>query len=109
MLSQSHTLTSSLPKPESWPREQVFGLSCVRFFAILWTVGHQVPLSMGYFRQEYWSGLPCSPQEVIPDPGIEPVSRVSCIAGEFTTEPPGKPVNRSYPGAFGLPVPSPAS
>ena len=35
--------------------------SCVRLFVTLWTVTHQAPLSMGFSRQEYWSGLPCSP------------------------------------------------
>ena len=36
--------------------------SCVQLFATLWTVVSYVPLSMGFFRQEYWSGLPCPPQ-----------------------------------------------
>ena len=39
-----------------------------------WTVALQVPLSMGYFRQEYWSGLPFPPPGDLPNPGIEPVS-----------------------------------
>ena len=38
---------------------------------------------MGFSRQEYWSGLPFPPPGDLPDPGIEPVSRVSCIAGGF--------------------------
>ena len=42
-------------------------------FATLWTVAHQAPLSMGFSRQEYWSGLPCPPPGD-PDPGIEPAS-----------------------------------
>ena len=43
-------------------------------------------------RQEYWSGLPCPPPEDLHNPGIEPVSCISYIAGGFfTTEPPGKP------------------
>ena len=36
-----------------------------------WTVAHQAPLSMGFFRQEYWSGLPFPSLEDLPDPGIE--------------------------------------
>ena len=50
---------------------------------------------MGFFRQEYWSGLPF-PSPDLPDPGIEPASPVSpALAGElFTTEPPGKPIPR---------------
>ena len=65
-------------------------LSCfsrVRLFVTLWTVAHQAPLSMGFSRQEYWSGLPCTPPGDIPDPGIEPESLVSpaLAAWLFTT------------------------
>ena len=42
--------------------------------AALWTVDRQAPLSMGFSRQEYWSGLPCLPPGDLPDPGIEPWS-----------------------------------
>ena len=41
-------------------------------FAIPWSVAHQVPLSMGFFRQEYWSGLPFLVPGDLPDPGIKP-------------------------------------
>ena len=41
-------------------------------FATPWTVASQAPLSMGFFRQEYWSGLPFPPPGDLPDPGIEP-------------------------------------
>ena len=51
--------------------------SRVRLCATLWTVAHQAPLSMGFASQEYWSGLPCPPPGVLPDPGIEPESPVS--------------------------------
>ena len=44
-------------------------LSCVVLFAILWTVAGQAPLSMGFSRQEYWSGLPCPPPRDLPEPG----------------------------------------
>ena len=37
-----------------------------------WTVDCQAPLSMGFSRQEYWSGLPCPPPEDLPNPGIKP-------------------------------------
>ena len=43
--------------------------------ATLWTVASQAPVPMGFFRQEYWSGLPCPPPGDLPDPGIEPGSR----------------------------------
>ena len=44
----------------------------VQLFATLWTVASQAPLSMGFSRQEYWSGLPCPPSGDLTDPGIEP-------------------------------------
>ena len=58
-----------------------------------WTVVHQVPLSMGISRQEYWSGLPFPPPGDLPDPGIKPLSPVSpaLTDGFFTTEPRGAP------------------
>ena len=46
----------------------------VQLFATPWTVAHQALLSMGYSRQEYWSGLPCSPPADLPHPGIKPES-----------------------------------
>ena len=56
-----------------------------------WIVTCQAPLSMGFCRQEYWSGLPFPPPGYLPDSGIEPTS--SAFSGEFfTTEPPGKPI-----------------
>ena len=49
-----------------------------------WTVAHQAPLSMGFFRQEYWSGLPFPPPGGLPDPGTEPASlEFSALAGGF--------------------------
>ena len=60
--------------------------SHVWFFATLWIVAHQSPLSMGFSRQEYWSGLPCSPPGDLPDPGIKPTSFMSlALAGGFFT------------------------
>ena len=51
-----------------------------------WTVARQAPLSMGLFRQEYWSELPCPPPGDIPDSGIKPVSLTSpAVAGRFFT------------------------
>ena len=56
--------------------------SHVQLFAILWTVAYQAPLSMGFSRQEYWSGLPCPPPRDIPNPGIKPTSLMSpALAG----------------------------
>ena len=49
-----------------------------------WTVARQAPLSMGYSRQEYWSGLPCPPPGNLPNPGVKPVSLgSSALAGGF--------------------------
>ena len=48
--------------------------SCVQLFATRWTVTHQARLSMGFSRQEHWSGLPCPPPGDLSDPGIEHVS-----------------------------------
>ena len=60
--------------------------SCVQVFATLWTVAHQASLSMGFSRQEYWSGLPFPPPGDLPNPGIEPASLMSpALAGRFFT------------------------
>ena len=50
---------------------------CVRCFVILWTLTHQAPLSMGFSRQEYWTGFPYPPLGDLPNPGIKPKSPVS--------------------------------
>ena len=66
--------------------------SRVRLFATLWTVARQAPLSMGFSRQEYWSGLPCLPPGDLPHPGTEPASL--CLlqwqAGSSPLTSPGK-------------------
>ena len=60
--------------------------SRVQLFVTLWTVAHQAPLSMGFSRQEYCSGLPCPPPGDLPNPGIEPASLMSpALAGGFFT------------------------
>ena len=55
-----------------------------------WTVAHKVPLSMGFSRQEYWSGLPFPSSGNLPDPGIEPMSS-ALQADSLLTELGGKP------------------
>ena len=62
--------------------------SCLTL-VISWTVACQALLSMGFSRQKYWSGLPCSPPGDLPDPEIEPGS-VALQAGSLPSEPPGK-------------------
>ena len=56
-----------------------------------WTVAHQVPLSVGFSWQEYWSGLPCSPPVDLPDSGIEHASPEFQEDFSLLAEPPGKP------------------
>ena len=56
----------------------------VWLFATLWTAARQAPLSMGFSRQEYWSGLPCPPPGNLPNPGIKPVTLMSpALIGGF--------------------------
>ena len=60
--------------------------SHVGLFATSWTVVSQALLSMGFSRQEYWSGLPCHFPGDLPDPGTEPVSLMSpALASRFFT------------------------
>ena len=67
-------------------------LSCLALVT-LWTVARQSSLSMGFSRQEYWSGLLHPPPRDLPVPGIEPVSVMSpaLAAGSLPPTPPGKP------------------
>ena len=55
-----------------------------------WTVVHQSALSMGFSRQEYWSGLPCPPPGDLPNPGSKPASP-ALYAVSLSSVPPGKP------------------
>ena len=73
-----------------WEKEsEVKSLSRVQLFATPWTVAHQAPPSMGFSRQEYWSGLPFASPGDLPDPGIEP--RFPALqADALTSEPQGK-------------------
>ena len=67
----------------------VCALGCVWCFATPRTAAHQAPLSMGFPRREYWSGLPFPSPGSLPNPGIKP--RSPTLAGRFfTAEPPGK-------------------
>ena len=83
------TLTSHVPAQP---------LSCVGSFATPWTVANQAALSMGFFRQEYWSGLPCPAPGDLPDSGMETTSPVSLAlaGGFFTTKAPRKPYPNTY-------------
>ena len=60
--------------------------SCVWLCVALWTVAYQAPLSMGFSRQEYWSGFPCPPPRDLLDSGIESTSlRSPALVGRFST------------------------
>ena len=84
--------------------------SHVRLLVTLWTVAQQASLSMGFSRQEYWSGLPCPPAGDLPDPGIEPASLMSpALAHGFfitsTTWEAPKVANKhikNYPTSFAI-------
>ena len=65
-------------------------LGRVLLFATSWTVACQAPLSMGFSRQEYWSGLSFPPPKDLPNPGTKPASP-ALVGGYLITEPPGKP------------------
>ena len=69
---------------------KVKSLSRVRLFAAPWTVAYQAPPSMGFSRQEYWSGLPLPSAGDLPSPEIEPGSP-ALQADSLPSEPSGKP------------------
>ena len=72
-------------------QSHVCTLSCVRLFVTLWTVACQSPLSIGFPRQEYWSGLPFPPSGDLPNTGTEPMSPMPPAFTDrlFISEPPG--------------------
>ena len=61
-------------------------------FVAPWSVACQAPLTMGFFKQEYWSGLPFPSPGDLPDPGRKPASP-AWQADSLPSEPPGKPSN----------------
>ena len=71
-------------------QSEVKWLSRVRLFAIPWIVAYQALPSMGFSRQEYWSGLPFPSPGDLPNPGIEPGSP-ALEADALISQPPGKP------------------
>ena len=69
--------------------------SCAQLFATPWTIARQAPLSMGFSRQEYWSGLSCPSPGHLPDPGIAPTplrfQHWQASLSSLPLRPPGKP------------------
>ena len=81
-------------------------LSCVQLFATPWTLAHQAPLSMGFSRQEYWSGLPFPSPGDLPNPRIKPRSPVLQVIlyhlsyrGSATTPAPNTLCKQEHPKA----------
>ena len=87
-----------MQKPEktsAYGKVKMKSLSHVQLFATPWTIAYQAPPSMGFFRQEYWSGLPFpSPGDLL-DPGIEPGSP-TWQADAVLSEPQSEPMGDSY-------------
>ena len=75
---------------KEYANSEVKSLSHVQLFATPWTVAYQSPPSMGFSRQECWSGLPFPSPGDLPDPGIKPRSP-TLRANVLPSEPPGKP------------------
>ena len=73
-------------------------LSRVQLFATPWAVAYQAPSSMGFSRQEYWSGLPFPSPGDLPNPGIELVLPHCGQTLFLTSEPPGKPMRLEVSG-----------
>ena len=60
--------------------------SHVQLFVTPWTTAHKAPLSMGFSKQEYWSGFPCPPPPDLPNPGVKHASLTSpALGGGFFT------------------------
>ena len=97
-IALSFLLVSSSPLNRHTTTRVLSRFSCVRLFAptLPWTIACLAPLSMGFSRQEYWSGLPFPSPGDLPDPGIEPLSLTFLRlllwqAGSLPLAPPGKP------------------
>ena len=105
-LAQGHTARMNLewvlphfpPGKEAPPRKRLHTCvlnrsSHVQLFATAWTVACQAPLSMGFPRQEYWSGLPCPLPGNLPNPSIKAESLMSSVltGGSLPLGPPDKP------------------
>ena len=84
---KTHTNKPGSPHQSESENENEVAQSCLTL-CDLWTVAHQAPPSMGFFRQEYWSGLPFPSPVDLPDPGIEP-RPPTLQADALTSEPPG--------------------
>ena len=85
-LDQGHKLVCGRLSAKSMHACLLICFGRVQFFVTPLTVALGAPLSMGFTRQEYWSGLPCPPAGNLPDPGIWPTSLMSsAMSGRFFT------------------------
>ena len=99
---RQHWFQSNVRRPQRTVSEvEVELLNSIRLFATPWTVAHQAPLSMGFSRQEYWSGLPFPSPGDLPNPGIEPGSPI-LQADALPSELPGKPLLFQRSNSSGL-------
>ena len=99
--NDSPKVSPALTTPETrWARS----LSSVQLFETLQMVAHQVPLSVGFSRQEYWSRLPCPLPQDLPGPGTEPSSLISpaLTGGFFTPRATWGKLTKSNPGVHVL-------
>ena len=81
------------PRPRCHVVACIKSFSRVQLFVALQTIARQAPLSVGFSKQEYWRGLPCSPPGDLPNPGIEPES-LTLQADSLPSELSGKPSGR---------------
>ena len=88
--TQPHVTTWLRPEDSESECEFVKSLSRVRLFVIPWTIAHQAPLSMGFSRQDYWSGWPFLSPGDLPNSGIKPGSP-AFQADALLSKLPGKP------------------
>ena len=84
----------SVSAPWCWNRQNIVAFSCVQLFVTPWIVARQAPLSMEFFRQEYWSGLPFPSPWDLPNQGTESWSP-KLQADSLLSESPGKPLKSS--------------
>ena len=91
--TNSTTAQEATHRRHRWTMSVCESLSHVQLFATSWTVVCQAPLSMGFSRPEYWSGLPLPSPRDLPNPGIKPRSP-ALQTDSLPSEPPG---NRRLP------------
>ena len=84
----SALVTSAFPSLSTAGLYVLSHFSCVQLSVTLWAVAHQGPLSTGFSRQEYWSGLPCPPPEDLPNPEIK-LRSPELQVDSLPSEPPG--------------------